>query len=145
MSFPNPQDAPRDFLEHIKSLNLDSAVAAFLHLQTRPANNNRLKEAKVMEWCERMDTLLVHLVLSLSHIRGYYHLQGKLSHTMASQPAQKEVCSALHELCSKTIVDISVATAIAGVFANFTNEISKITEKLEDVDKAKSRGVSCQH
>jgi hypothetical protein len=32
----------------------------------------------------------------------------------------------------------SVATAIAGVFANFTNKICKITEELEDVDKAKS-------
>jgi len=39
----------------------------------------------------------------------------------------------------------SVATAIAGVFANFTNKIGKITEELENVDKAKSRGVSCQH
>ena len=27
---------------------------------------------------------------------------------MASQPAQKEVCGALHELCSKTIVDIEI-------------------------------------
>jgi hypothetical protein len=32
----------------------------------------------------------------------------------------------------------SVATAIAGVFAIFANKIDKITEKLEDVDKAKS-------
>jgi len=39
----------------------------------------------------------------------------------------------------------SVATAIAGVFANFTNKIGKITEELENVDKTKSRGVSCQH
>jgi hypothetical protein len=41
---------------------------------------------------------------------------------------------------SKIIISImtSVATAIAGVFANFTNKIGKITEKLEDVDKAKS-------
>ena len=39
----------------------------------------------------------------------------------------------------------SVATAIAGVFANFTNKIGIITEKLDDVDKAKSQGVSCQH
>jgi len=38
----------------------------------------------------------------------------------------------------------SVATAIAGVFANFTNKIGKMTEELEDVDKAKSQGVSCQ-
>ena len=39
----------------------------------------------------------------------------------------------------------SVATAIAGVFANFANKIDKIPEKLEDVDKAKSQGVSCQY
>jgi hypothetical protein len=39
----------------------------------------------------------------------------------------------------------SVATTIASVFANFANKIDKITEKLEDVNKAKSRGVSCQH
>ena len=39
----------------------------------------------------------------------------------------------------------SVATAIADVFANFANKIGKITEKLEDVDKVKSREVSCQH
>ena len=32
----------------------------------------------------------------------------------------------------------SVATAIASVFANFENKIGKMTEKLEDVDKAKS-------
>jgi hypothetical protein len=36
----------------------------------------------------------------------------------------------------------SVATAIAGVFAIFANKIDKITEKLEDVDKVKNRGVS---
>jgi hypothetical protein len=35
-------------------------------------------------------------------------------------------------------IHISVATAIAGVFANFTNKIGKLTEQLEDVDKAKS-------
>jgi hypothetical protein len=40
---------------------------------------------------------------------------------------------------------ISVATAIAGVFANFTNKIGKMTDKLENVDKAKSRGIFCQH
>ena len=34
----------------------------------------------------------------------------------------------------------SVATAIAGVFANFANKIGKITEKLKDVDKAKAEG-----
>jgi len=40
---------------------------------------------------------------------------------------------------------LSVATAIAGVFANLANKIGRIIEKLGDVDKAKSQGVSCQH
>ena len=50
-----------------------------------------------------------------------------------------------HSFGSLVAVLYSVATAIAGVFANFTNKMGKITDKLEDVDKAKSRGVSCQH
>ena len=46
----------------------------------------------------------------------------------------------------KLYVDVaSVASAIAGVFANFANKIAKITGKFEHVDKAKSRGVFCQH
>jgi hypothetical protein len=45
----------------------------------------------------------------------------------------------------RCLAPASVATAIAGVFAIFANKIDEITEKLEDVDKAKSRGVSCQH
>jgi hypothetical protein len=40
---------------------------------------------------------------------------------------------------------VSVASAIAGVFANFPNKIAIITEEFEDVDNAKSRGVVCQH
>ena len=40
---------------------------------------------------------------------------------------------------------VSVATAIAGVFANFPDKIAKIVEKFEDVDRAKSRGDFCQN
>jgi len=39
----------------------------------------------------------------------------------------------------------SVASAIAGVFANFPNKIAKITRKFGHVDKVNSRGVLCQH
>jgi hypothetical protein len=39
----------------------------------------------------------------------------------------------------------SVASAIAGVFANFPNKIAKITGKFEYVDKANNRGVFCQY
>ena len=45
----------------------------------------------------------------------------------------------------KGIVDVSIASAIAGVFANFPNKIAKIMKIFEHVDKAKSRGVFCQH
>jgi hypothetical protein len=40
---------------------------------------------------------------------------------------------------------ISVASAIAGVFANFSDKIAIIMGIFEDVDKAKSWGVFCQH
>jgi hypothetical protein len=39
----------------------------------------------------------------------------------------------------------SVASAIAGVFANFPNKIAKITGIFENVDKAKLQGVLCQY
>jgi hypothetical protein len=61
MSYPNPKEAPNAFLDHLKSLDLDSAVVAFLHDQTRPSQqpNGRLDEVKAHEWCNRMDSLLV--------------------------------------------------------------------------------------
>ena len=37
----------------------------------------------------------------------------------------------------------SVATVQTGVFANLSNEIAKITKKIENVDEAKIRGVFC--
>jgi hypothetical protein len=43
------------------------------------------------------------------------------------------------------VLGCSVATAIAGVFAIFANKMDTITDKLEDVDEVKSRGVSCHH
>jgi hypothetical protein len=52
---------------------------------------------------------------------------------------------AVDALAGPMVAGASVATAIAGVFAIFANKIDEITEKLEDVNKAKSRGVSCQH
>ena len=36
----------------------------------------------------------------------------------------------------------SVASAMAGVFANFPSKIAKITGKFEHVDKAKAKGFS---
>ena len=42
------------------------------------------------------------------------------------------------DIWTQCITQTSVATTIAGVFAIFANKIDKITEQLEDVDKAKS-------
>jgi len=61
MSYSNPKTSPIEFLDHIRSLNLDSAVGAFYHSQTQPPQlpNGQLNEVKVHEWCDRMDTSLV--------------------------------------------------------------------------------------
>ena len=61
MPYPNPKKTPATFLDHLRSLNLDSAVTPFLHNQTRPSQtpNGQLDEVKAQEWCERMDSLLV--------------------------------------------------------------------------------------
>jgi hypothetical protein len=39
----------------------------------------------------------------------------------------------------------SVAMAQAADFANLPNKIGKVMEKIENVDKARGRGVFCQH
>ena len=57
--------------------------------------------------------------------------------TMNFEP-EKRGRIGLRRMVVAMVVRVSVATAIAGVFANFTNKIGILTEKLEDVDKAKS-------
>ncbi|KIM74956.1 hypothetical protein PILCRDRAFT_14020 [Piloderma croceum F 1598] len=89
MSYPDPQDSPRDFLDHLRSLNLNAAITAFLHKQTRPPLYGRLDVDKAHEWCDRMDALL-----------------GKLNRTMGLQPAAQDVCTALSQLCARTIGDV---------------------------------------
>jgi len=60
MAYPNPIEAPMDFLAHLKSLDLQFAVNAFAHYQNQPIETNgRLNEGTALEWCERMDTSLV--------------------------------------------------------------------------------------
>jgi hypothetical protein len=71
MPFPNPLEAPDDFAEHLKSLNLDLLLTIFSFCRTRPVKdpNVRYDEDSAMEWCERMDSLLVsahpHPVITL--------------------------------------------------------------------------------
>ena len=107
MSYPNPKEAPNAFLGHLKSLDLDSAVAAFLHDQTRPSQqpNGRLDEVKAHEWCNQMDSLLVRLFFHL-HLLDANYLQGKLNHAIPSHPAHKDLCVMLGRLCTDTIVDV---------------------------------------
>ena len=60
MSFPDPIEAPNAFGEHLKSLGLHFAQAVFGHYQNRPiGSDGRFNELATMEWCERMDSLLV--------------------------------------------------------------------------------------
>jgi hypothetical protein len=62
MSFPSPTELPDAFLEHLRSLGLDLAVSTFVHYQKRPilSPGGRYEETPTQEWCERMDSLLVH-------------------------------------------------------------------------------------
>jgi hypothetical protein len=66
MSYPNPQEAPNKFLDHLKLLNLIIAINAFLHNQNCPIRetNSWLNEGIAQEWCERMDTHLVSTIQS---------------------------------------------------------------------------------
>jgi hypothetical protein len=61
MPFPNPLEAPDDFAEHLKSLNLDFLLTAFSFCRTRPVKdpNVRYDGNSAVAWCERMDSLLV--------------------------------------------------------------------------------------
>jgi hypothetical protein len=109
MSYPDPKTSPIEFLEHLKTLNLDSAIGAFRHnqIQPPPLPNGQLNEAKVHEWCDRMDSLLVRHSISF-HLSPSYanYLQSKLNRTMGSQPAHKDICGALHKICTDTIIDL---------------------------------------
>ena len=68
MSFPNPVDLPTEYLNHLTSLGLNCTVSTFNHFQTRivQAPGVRLNESHSVEWCERMDSLLVS--------KAYYNL-----------------------------------------------------------------------
>jgi hypothetical protein len=66
----------------------------------------------------------------MKHIKQYY-------------ASKKHLC--IIQLTSIQLCLTSVATAIAADFAILPNKIAKIMGKFENVDKAKSRGVFCQH
>lgn len=61
MSFPNPTEAPEDFFEYLKTLDLDIALTTFVHSRNQPVPGptGRFKEDVAQFWCERMDLLLV--------------------------------------------------------------------------------------
>jgi hypothetical protein len=63
MSYPDPIDTPEQFLDHVKSLSLNAVIAAFTHQQNRPAPSpdGRLNEAKIQNWCDQMDFLIVSI------------------------------------------------------------------------------------
>jgi len=60
MSFPDPTQAPSSFGDYLKSVGLHFAQTVFGHYQNRPTESNgRFQEVTTLEWCERMDALLV--------------------------------------------------------------------------------------
>src|SRR5882762_17694 len=68
MSFPSPLLSPNEFLDHVRSLGLDSITTLFRHYQRRPVPSSpggHYDMSDTHEWCDRMDTLLVSSDLSL--------------------------------------------------------------------------------
>ena len=60
MAFPNPIEAPVEFINHLKATHLDFAVNAFHHYEAQPKESATwLDEELTKEWCDRMDALLV--------------------------------------------------------------------------------------
>ncbi|KIM79997.1 hypothetical protein PILCRDRAFT_9886, partial [Piloderma croceum F 1598] len=95
MSFPNPYEAPEDFFQFLKTLNVDIALTMFLHSRSQPlpGPNSQFKEDVAQMWCEWMDLLL-----------------GKLSRAQGSHD-HRDAISALHELCTKAIGNVEIQLA----------------------------------
>ena len=53
MAFPNPIEAPVEFINHLKAAHLDFAVNTFHHYETRPKESATwLDEELTKEWCD---------------------------------------------------------------------------------------------
>jgi hypothetical protein len=60
ISLPDPTQVPDTFGDYLKSVGLQFAQTVFDHYQSRPSESNgRVQEVATLEWCERMDALLV--------------------------------------------------------------------------------------
>ena len=60
MSLPDPTQAADAFGDYLKSVGLHFARTVFDHYQNRPSESNgRFQEVATLEWCKRMDALLV--------------------------------------------------------------------------------------
>jgi hypothetical protein len=61
MAFPNPNDSPDAFMDHLDSLQLALAADSFRHYHARPVplQSGRFEEHSAQEWCERTDLFLV--------------------------------------------------------------------------------------
>ena len=60
MAFPNPIEAPVEFINHLKAAHLNFAVNAFHHYEAWPKESATwLDEELTKEWCDWMDALLV--------------------------------------------------------------------------------------
>ena len=60
MAFPNPIEAPVEFINHLKATHLDFTVNAFHHYEAQLKESaTRLDEELTKELCDWMDALLV--------------------------------------------------------------------------------------
>ena len=105
MSYPDPIEAPDSFGDFLKSQGLHLAQTVFGHYQNRPIESNgRFHELSTLEWCERMDALLVSpLNLHMLSTQAY-PLQAKLTRLAGLQPIQQDVVVSLNTLCTNTVV-----------------------------------------
>ena len=74
ISISNLLLSPNEFLDHVRSLGLESIVMPFLHYQARPLPSSaggRYDDNVAQQWCDRMDTLLVHFTLTTTPSAAY--------------------------------------------------------------------------
>ena len=117
MSFPSLIDSPSKYLDHITSLGLDCAISQPL--------GSHYHESLALEWCEHMDSLLVHQIFFflLSDTNCF---QGKLGHMIGLHEHSKLVAG-LSQLCTGSVAECE--SSLARQKAEDSAEVKCMEEK----------------
>ena len=130
MSFPSPIDSPSEYLDHITSLGLDCTINTFQHFQTRLVQplGSRYDESLALEWCERMDLLLVHQFFFSFHflLSDTNCFQGKLGHMIGSHK-HSELVTGPSQLCAGSVAECE--SSLAHQKAEDSAEVKHLEEK----------------